>query len=152
MLCVNLCIVGTHGTIASERAPGVAVAGVRKRVIFDLIVPRLHQLKNGAIAVNRRRTRSVSDTADITTDDELLVQADLVTRLRFQTLIMSDLGENLLEGGCSLHSGLREHGNLTDFDLWKAETPKNSIYGAECWLSGLCSLHVLRFPSTVVKI
>lgn len=103
---------GTHGTIASERAPGVAVAGVWKRVIFDLIVPWLYQLKDGAIAVDRRQTRSVSNTADITTDEEPLVQVDLVTRLRFQTSIMSDFGENLQVGGCSLHSGLREHGNL----------------------------------------
>lgn len=45
---------GTHGSIASERASRIAVTGIRKRVIFDLIVPRLHQLKNGSIAVNKR--------------------------------------------------------------------------------------------------
>lgn len=47
---------GTHGSIASERASRVAVAGVGKGVILDLIVPRLHQLENGSIAVNRRQT------------------------------------------------------------------------------------------------
>lgn len=59
---------GTHGSIASERASRVAVAGVWKRVIFDLIVPRLYQLKNGSIAVNRRQTCSVSYTIHIATD------------------------------------------------------------------------------------
>lgn len=46
---------GAHGSIASERASRIAVTGVWKRVIFDLIVPWLHQLKNGSIAVNRRQ-------------------------------------------------------------------------------------------------
>lgn len=53
---------GAHGSIASERASRVAVAGIWKRVIFDLIVPRLYQLKNGPVAVNRRWTRSVNYT------------------------------------------------------------------------------------------
>lgn len=49
-----------HGTIASEWAPGVAVAGVREGVIFHLVIPRLHQLKDGSIAVDRTLTHSGS--------------------------------------------------------------------------------------------
>lgn len=58
---------GTHRSIASERASRVAVAGVWKGIIFDLIIPWLYQLKNGSISVNRGRTWSVNYTVHITT-------------------------------------------------------------------------------------
>lgn len=45
---------GAHWSEASEGASGFAVPGVRKGVVFDLIVPRLHQLEDGSIAVNKR--------------------------------------------------------------------------------------------------
>jgi len=56
---------GTHGPEASKRASRVAVTGVWKRIIFDLIVPRLHQLENGSIAVNRRQTCLENYTAHV---------------------------------------------------------------------------------------
>lgn len=67
---------GAHGSIASERASRVAVTWVWKRVILDLIVPRLNQLENGSIAVNRRQKSSANCFVQITTNDEQLTQAD----------------------------------------------------------------------------
>lgn len=40
---------GAHWAVALERAAGVAVAGVGEGVVLDLVVPRLHQLKDGSI-------------------------------------------------------------------------------------------------------
>lgn len=56
-LSVYLCIMSTHGSITSEGASRVTVTGVWKRVVFDLIVPWFHKLKNGSIAVNKRQTK-----------------------------------------------------------------------------------------------
>lgn len=85
---------GTHGSIASEGASRVAVAWVWKRVIFDLIVPWLNQLKNGSVAVNRRQTRS-NYTVNITADDKQVGQTDLATRLRFKLSGKKLLGSNV---------------------------------------------------------
>lgn len=50
---------GAHGSVAPEGAPGVAVAGVGEGVVFDLVVPRFHQLENGAVAAKRTRIRLI---------------------------------------------------------------------------------------------
>lgn len=57
---------GAHGAIASQGASGIAVARVWKGVIFDLVIPRLYQLKNGSISVNRRQTCSVNSSVHTT--------------------------------------------------------------------------------------
>lgn len=44
---------GAHWSVALERASGVAVAGVGEGVVFDLVVPRLHQLEDGSIPARR---------------------------------------------------------------------------------------------------
>lgn len=44
---------GAHWSIALERAAGVAVAGVGEGVVFDLVVPRLYQLKDGSVPAKR---------------------------------------------------------------------------------------------------
>lgn len=54
---VYLCVMSTHGSITSEGASRVAVTGVWERVVFDLIIPRFHKLKDGSIAVNIRQTK-----------------------------------------------------------------------------------------------
>lgn len=47
-------VVGAHRSIALERASGLAVSGVREGVVFDLVVPRLHELEDRSIATDRR--------------------------------------------------------------------------------------------------
>lgn len=42
-------VMGAHWPVALERASRVAVAGVGEGVVFDLVVPRLYQLKDGPI-------------------------------------------------------------------------------------------------------
>lgn len=44
---------GAHWSVALERAAGVAVARVGKGVVFDLVVPRLYELKDGSIPAKR---------------------------------------------------------------------------------------------------
>lgn len=44
---------GAHWSVAVERASGVAVAGVGEGVVFDLVIPRLYQLKDGSIPAKR---------------------------------------------------------------------------------------------------
>jgi len=40
---------GAHGSIASHRAPGVAILRIRESIILHLIIPRLYQLENRSI-------------------------------------------------------------------------------------------------------
>lgn len=47
---------GAHWTVASEGAAGVAVSWVGEGVVFDLIIPRFHQLKDGPIPAKRIKT------------------------------------------------------------------------------------------------
>lgn len=54
---LHLCVVGTHGSITSERASWVAVTGVWKGVIFYFVVPGLYQLQNGPISVSKIQTK-----------------------------------------------------------------------------------------------
>lgn len=58
MASAYLCVMGAHGSVASEGASRVAVAGIGKRVIFDLVVPRLHQLQDGSVAASGREAPS----------------------------------------------------------------------------------------------
>lgn len=53
-------VMGAHRSVALEGASGVAVAGVGEGVVFDLVVPRLYQLKDGPIAAKRIPIRSFS--------------------------------------------------------------------------------------------
>lgn len=57
-MCVHLCVMGAHGSVASQRASRVAVTRVRERVVLDLVVPRLHQLKDRPVPVRRQRQLS----------------------------------------------------------------------------------------------
>lgn len=115
LIVVYLCIMGTHGSIASERASRVAVAGVWKRVIFDFIVPWLYQLKNGSIAVNRRQTWSVSYTVHIVTNAGWPCRQTEV-----QTLSLSDFREEVWE--VVVHFGRRCIQGLGNTETFKTLT------------------------------
>lgn len=56
LLSGYLRVMGAHRSVAPQRASGVAVAGVGEGVVLDLVVPRLHQLQDGAIPAKRINT------------------------------------------------------------------------------------------------
>lgn len=60
-------VMGAHGSVAPEGAAGVAVAGVGEGVVFDLVVPRLHQLEDGAVpADDKHQLEPVGGGAHLT--------------------------------------------------------------------------------------
>lgn len=42
----HLCVVCTHGSIAEQRAAGIAEAGVREHIVIDFIIPGFDQLQD----------------------------------------------------------------------------------------------------------
>ena len=58
-----LSVVGTHGSMTEQGAGRVAEAGVGEDVVLHLIVPGLHQLHDGGIAVEKIRWQSWCEPA-----------------------------------------------------------------------------------------